>query len=161
VFVADVDLGLEKQTEAVRQQLAKCQTRHDERRHQLDMHVAEIHDLRQTIQEQAAELQGTEDERKRMAADRVLVAQTIAALEADLHKVRREAEKIRRDVKQLREERAQLQARSNDDKALTERSQAQIRQLSEDIGSLQEKLRRHEDAESNHICAASVGSYLS
>src|ERR1700733_3937661 len=91
-------------------------------------------------QEQAAELQGTEDERKRMVTDRVRVARTIAALEADLHKVRREAEKIRRNVKQLREEHAQLQARSNEDKALTERSQAQIRQLSEDIVSLRKNL---------------------
>jgi chromosome segregation ATPase len=147
-------LTLKKQTEAVHQQLAKHQSAHDKRRHQLDIHVAEIQDLRQTIQEQAAELQSTEEERKRITADRVRVAQTVAALEADLHKVRREAEKIRRDVTQLREERAQLQARSKDDRTVVERSQAQIRQLGEDIVLLQNKLRRHEEAASNHICAA-------
>lgn len=80
----------------------------------------------------------------------------MAALEADLNRVRREAEKIRRDITQLREERAKLHARSKEDKIVTEQSQAQIRKLHQDIVGLQKKLRRHEDAASNHVCAACV-----
>lgn len=131
---------------------------HDERRHQLDLRVTEISDLRQVIQDQAAELQGTEEERKRLASERAQVARTVAALEADLNNVRREAGKIRRDVAQLRDERAHLHAQSKEDKMLAEKAQTQVRRLRDDIASLQKRVRRHEEAAANHVCAAYVGA---
>ncbi|KAF8314706.1 hypothetical protein DL93DRAFT_2155586 [Clavulina sp. PMI_390] len=143
-----------EQTNSVRQQLIKYQSAHDERRHQLDVRIAEIEDLRQTIQEQAAELQGTESERMAMMTERTRVAQAVSLLEADLHRVRRESDKIRRDVKQLREERATLMKKSEQDHIVTKRSQAQLHRLQEEVVDLRKKLRRSEDSMARHVCAA-------
>lgn len=134
--------------------MAKYQSNHDERRHQLDLRVSEIAELRQIVQEQAAELQGTDAERKRIASERVHVAETVALLEADLNNVRREATKIRRDVAQLRDERAKLLEQSKEDKMASDKALVQVRRLQDDVSTLRRKVRKQEDAAASHVCAA-------
>ncbi|KAF9515240.1 hypothetical protein BS47DRAFT_1391776 [Hydnum rufescens UP504] len=141
-----------EQTESVRKQLAQSQAAHDDRRHQLDLRVTEIEDLRLALQEQAAQLQDAESEKNRLANERIAVARTISALESDLKRVRRDAEKIGRNVSQLKAERAKMVARSQEDKIISDRSQAQIRELHVQLVALQTRARKAEEDATNHVC---------
>ena len=140
-------------TEAVRRQLSKSQAVHDDRRHQLDLRVTEIEDLRLQLQEQAVELQDVELEKNRLSRERMEVARTISTLEADLKRVRRDAENIRKDVTQLKSERAGLIARSQEDKLTIERAQAHVRQMHTQLVEVQRKVREVEESQAAAVPA--------
>ncbi|KAG2358528.1 hypothetical protein BDR07DRAFT_1294630, partial [Suillus spraguei] len=123
----------------LRDDYAKSQSSHDNRRHQLDSHLGEIEDLRRALSNQADELQRSEEEKNRMAIEKTDVARTVAALESDLRRVKRDAEAFGRDLKTLRTEKQKLQERHKDELTKAERAkkqaQTQIRLLNEQLGN--------------------------
>jgi chromosome segregation ATPase len=125
----------------------------------LDLRVTEIEDLRLALQEQAAQLQDAESEKNRLANERIAVARTISALESDLKRVRRDAEMIGQNVSQLKAERAKMVARSQEDKIISDRSQAQIRELHVQLVALQTRARKAEEDATNHVCDTYVPGF--
>ncbi|KAJ7180785.1 hypothetical protein C8R46DRAFT_885504 [Mycena filopes] len=132
------------------------QVSHDDRRHELDLHLGEIDDLRHALDDQADQLQQAEAEKDRIAAEKSDVARTVAALEADLRRVRRDAEAFGRDLKLLRSEKERLEAKQTEETQKADRtrkqSQTQIRVLTEQLeGQRTKTLRAREDLK-NHVC---------
>ncbi|KAF8335081.1 uncharacterized protein EI90DRAFT_3049408 [Cantharellus anzutake] len=74
------------------------------------------------------------------------VARTITTLEADLKRVRRDAENIRKDVALLKNERAGLLAKTHEDKLTIERAQAHVRQMHSQLVEMQRKVREVEES---------------
>lgn len=146
--------------ENVRKDLAKSQSAHDERRHQLDLRVTEIDNLRLALEEQAAQLAQVEKERNRLGTERADVARTISALESDLKRVRRDAEKFGRDLDKLRAERDKLREKNEEEREARAQKEEQARNLQEQMLHLQKKAKKVEEAMLSHICAAYVFSIL-
>ena len=88
-----------------------------------------------------------------MAVEKTDVARTVAFLEADLKRVKRDAEAFGRDLKALRSEKEKLQERHRDELAKAERAkkqaQTQIRLLNEKLDSQHASLKTAKD----HECA--------
>ncbi|KAL1693565.1 hypothetical protein GGG16DRAFT_88498 [Schizophyllum commune] len=123
-------------------QYLKSQTSHDGRRHQLDLHLLEIEDLRRALSDQADELHRAEAERHRIEAERSDVAKTVGVLEADLKRVRRDAEAFGRDLQALRGEKEKLEAKRREDERARKQAQAQIRLLTEQVERHKESARK-------------------
>ncbi|KAF9048336.1 hypothetical protein BDZ89DRAFT_1057909 [Hymenopellis radicata] len=127
----------------LRDEHASSQTLHDNRRHQLDLHMAEIDELRRALSDQAEELQRTEAEKKRISAERSEVSRTVASLEADLRRVKKDAE-------------AFAEAKQKDDLAKAQRArkqtEAQIRLLTEQIEVHKMKAVKFKDQFEKHVC---------
>jgi len=148
-----IGLTLEQRVNKLRSDFTKTQSSHENRRHQLDSYLAEIDDLRRALSNQADELQRSEEEKNRMAVEKTDVARTVAFLEADLKRVKRDAEAFGRDLKALRSEKEKLQERHRDELAKAERAkkqaQTQIRLLNEKLDSQHASLKTAKD----HECA--------
>lgn len=99
-----------------------------------------------------------EEEKRRMATEKDDVARTVATLEADLRRVKRDAEAFGRDLKLLRSQKDKLEADKKDEINKAERAhkqaQTQIRLLKEEILAQKEKVRASEDKWRGHTCAA-------
>ncbi|KAL0954003.1 hypothetical protein HGRIS_005160 [Hohenbuehelia grisea] len=141
------------------------QTSHDNRRHQLDLHLSEIDDLRRALSNQASELQRAEAEKNRIAAEKSRIAaersdvvQTISTLESELRRVKKDAEVFGRDLKLLRLEKDRVESKRRDETEKAERSrkqaQAQIRVLNEQLEGQREKTAHAREELENHVCAA-------
>ncbi|KAF9073179.1 hypothetical protein BDP27DRAFT_1319010 [Rhodocollybia butyracea] len=136
---------------------AASRTTHDKHRHQLDLYLGEIEDLRKALSDRSEELHIVEAEKLRVAAERSDVAQTVAALEADLKRVRQNAEAFGRDLKNLRAEKERLERKHQEEQSRADRTkkqtQTQIRLLTEQLeGQRAKTLKAREDLE-NHVCA--------
>lgn len=85
------------------------------------------------------------------------VARTVAALEADLRRVKRDAEAFGRDLKLLRNQKDKLESDKKEEISKAERAQkqaqAQIRLLKEEILNQKEKVRAGEDKWRTHVCS--------
>ncbi|KAJ6619906.1 hypothetical protein B0H10DRAFT_2024000 [Mycena sp. CBHHK59/15] len=132
------------------------QSSHDNRRHELDLQLGEMDDLRRALDDQADQLQRTEAEKNRIAAEKSDVAKTAAALEADLRRVRRDAEAFGRDLKLLRSEKERLEAKQKDEVTKAERtrkqSQTQIRVLTEQLEAQRVKTLQAKEEFRSHVC---------
>ncbi|KAL1747869.1 hypothetical protein HDZ31DRAFT_72004 [Schizophyllum fasciatum] len=133
-------------------QYLKSQTSHDGRRHQLDLHLLEIEDLRRALSDQADELHRAEGERHRIEAERSDVAKTVGVLEADLKRVRRDAEAFGRDLQALRGEKEKLEAKRKEDERARKQAQAQIRLLTEQVERHKEGARKARAELEGHAC---------
>ncbi len=122
--------------------------------------MAEIDELRRALSDQAEELHRTEIEKKRISAERSEVSRTVASLEADLRRVRKDAEAFGRDLKMLRSEKEKAEAKQKDDLAKAQRakkqSEAQIRLLAEQIEVHKMKAVKFKDQFEKHVCVAYV-----
>lgn len=80
-----------------------------------------------------------------MAIEKTDVARTVAALESDLRRVKRDAEAFGRDLKILRTEKEKQQEKHKDELTKAERAkkqaQTQIRLLNEQLGGQHTKLK--------------------
>jgi chromosome segregation ATPase len=136
---------------------AASQSSHNNRRHQLDLHLAEVDDLRRALLNQADELHRAEEEKNHIASQKSDVARNVALLESDLKRVRKDAEAFGHDLKHLRAEKEKWDAKQRDEAAKAERarkqSQTQIRLLNEQLDSQREKVRRIKEDLRNHVCA--------
>lgn len=92
-----------------------------------------------------------------MASEKDDVARTVAALEADLRRVKRDAEAFGRDLKLLRNQKDKLESDKKEEISKAERAQkqaqAQIRLLKEEILNQKEKVRAGEDKWRTHVCS--------
>ncbi|KAF7370481.1 PACT-coil-coil domain-containing protein [Mycena sanguinolenta] len=133
------------------------QVSHDNRRHELDLQLGEIDDLRRALDDQADRLHRTEAEKNRIAAEKSDVSRTVAALEADLRRVRRDAEAFGRDLKLLRSEKERLEAKQREEAQMVDRtrkqSQTQIRLLTEQLEAQRAKTSRAKEELQSHVCA--------
>lgn len=140
----------------LRNEYAASQKSHENRRQQLDIHLAEIEELRHALASQANELQRTEQEKNRMATEKTDIARTIAVLETELKRVRKDAEIFGRDLKALRAEKEKSQQRQKEDITKAERArkqaQTQIRLLSDQLENQKAKNKRLQQ----HVCATYV-----
>ena len=122
------------------------------------MYCLEIEDLQRALSEQADELHRAEKEKHRIAAEKEGVAQTVASLEADLRRVKKDAEAFGRDLKRLRAEKEDMEESHKHELTRSERSkkqaQAQIRLLTEQLESHKEAARRAQEDLRRHSCAA-------
>jgi chromosome segregation ATPase len=157
--------------ESLRRELASAQIVHDNRRHQLDLQVTEVDDLKQALDERVAELRNaastndklsSERDRLRTEKDRLNSerAQLISVLEADMKRVRKDAERFAKDLQDLRVERDALNARRREDKEQAERTnsqaQAQIKTLTEQLESIRRKAGVAERNLTDHVCSRCV-----
>ncbi|KAH7890884.1 hypothetical protein F5I97DRAFT_1839637 [Phlebopus sp. FC_14] len=142
----------------LRSEYAVSQNAHEKRRQQLDVHLAEIDELRRALSNQADELQRTEQEKNRALIEKSDIARTIAELEADLKRVRKDAETFGRDLKALRAEKERTQDKQKEEAAKAERAkkqtETQIRLLNEQLQSQKDKAKKAKEELQHHVCSA-------
>jgi myosin protein heavy chain len=118
--------------------------------------LLEIEDLRRQLASQTDELKHAESEKDRMSSEKREIARTVAALENDLRRVRRDAEAFGRDLKALRQEKAELEAQRKEDAVKTERSRkqnaAQIKLLNEQLDAQRDQASWIRQQLDNHVC---------
>lgn len=141
-----------ERVERLRTDLRTTQSHHDERRHQLDLQIAEIEDLRREIAWRDEELAL---ERRRGAASSELVA-TVNALEKEVDRVRADAKMFARELKTLRDGREDLELLRREEASRAERVQmqlkAQVRVLDEQADKQRGRIRRLVEELETHIC---------
>ncbi|KAF7308394.1 PACT-coil-coil domain-containing protein [Mycena chlorophos] len=146
-----------EQTNRLRSEYRASQASHDDRQHELDVQRTEIEDLRRALDGQADQLQRAEVEKDRLAAEKSDVARTVASMQAEMARVRREAEALGRDLKHLRSEKERLESKHGEENQKAERarkqSQAQVRVLTEQLESLRERAARAKEELRDHVCA--------
>jgi len=118
--------------------------------------MSEIEDLRRALSDRSTELHRVEAERERISAEKDDVAKTVAALENDLRRVKRDAEAFGRDLKLLRAEKEKLELKHQDEQVKAERlkkqSQTQIRLLNEEVESQRTKAQKAKEQLEKHVC---------
>jgi chromosome segregation ATPase len=116
--------------------------------------------LRRALSDRADELQRTEEEKARIASEKSDVAQAVAVLEADLRRVKRDAEAFGRDLKTLRAEKEKMETVHKDETSAAERArkqaQAQIRVLNERLEVQQDRAKVVEEQLERHVCSMCV-----
>ncbi|KAK0501582.1 hypothetical protein EDD18DRAFT_1066550 [Armillaria luteobubalina] len=141
----------------LRDEHAASQLSHDNRIQQLDLHMTEIDDLRHALSNQSEELQRAETEKNRMSAERSEVSRTVAVLEADLKRVKKDAEAFGRDLKLLRTEKDRAEAKQKDELTKVERAkkqaQTQVRLLTEQLDGQKAKVATAREQWEKHVCA--------
>ncbi|KAI0091595.1 hypothetical protein BDY19DRAFT_885665 [Irpex rosettiformis] len=147
-----------KRLTKLREQHAVSQTSHDQRRHDLDIQLLEIEDLRKMLLAQADVLQRVEEDKDRATYEKTDMSRTVAALESDLRRVKRDAEAFGRDLKLLRSQKERAEEGRREDAAKADRAQkqaqTQIRLLKDEAKEEREKTRTLQDQWSRHICAS-------
>jgi chromosome segregation ATPase len=113
------------------------------------MHRLEIDDLRKALDARANDLQRVEEEKEKVSSEKDIVALTVASLEKDLKRVKRDAEAFGKDLQVLKMEKEELEVKSTNEIAKAERTkkqaQAQIRVLTEQLNAEKERLRKVEE----------------
>jgi chromosome segregation ATPase len=141
-----------ERVEGLRKTLRQTQSGHDERRHQLDMQIAEIDDLKRELAWRDEEL---ELERRRGGKDTDLLA-TVEALEKEIRRIKTGAETFARDLNSLRESNDDLELRGREDASRAERVQmqlrTQVRLLDEQLESQRGRVRQLVDELEGHLC---------
>jgi chromosome segregation ATPase len=139
----------------IRDRQTASEASHKSRRQQLDTYLREIEELRCALSNQADELQRTEEEKARIAAEKTGVTQAVEVLEADLKRVKRDAEVFGRELKLLRAEKERLEIVRKEESSSAERTrkqaQAQIKLLSEQLEDQRDRLRTAEQELQRHV----------
>lgn len=116
--------------------------------------------MRHALSERAEELHKVEIEKYRLSAEKSNVATTVAVLEADLKRVKKDAEAFGRDLKLLRREKEKQEAKHREELSGLERTrkqaQTQIRLLNEQLERQREKSGRAQQDLKNHVCVTYV-----
>lgn len=146
---------------ALRDQLRTTQKFHDDRRHDLDLHAREIEDLRRALTDRESELERAETSKLRVAQEKSGFAQTVRELEADLSRVRKDAQRFGEDLKALRKERDKLEEKKRVEEERARKAERGHSQLKTELKLVKEELE-HEKGRSrkamgewaSHVCAA-------
>lgn len=148
----------------LRDEQSSSQQLHDNRRHQLDLYMTEIDELRRALSDQAEELHRVESEKKRISSERSEVSRTVAALESDLRRVKREAEAFGKDLKMLRSEKDKAESKLKEDGTKFQRAKkqadSQIRLLTEQLDSQKATASKWRKQVETHVCLMYVLSLL-
>lgn len=118
--------------------------------------MRELEELRRAILESEDQAYGDVVEQKGSLAEKDELAHAIGILEADLKRVRRDAEAFGRDLRHLKEEKEAMIEVHAEDMAKAQRArkqaQTQIRVLYEQLEEQKEKLVRIKAEFQNHVC---------
>ena len=151
--------------DALRDQLRAAQKSHDDRRHELDLHVHEIEDLRRALTDRENELERTEASKVRASQEKSEFARTVRELEADLLRVRKDTERFGNDLKALRKERDKLEEKKKVEEEKARKAERGQNQLKTELRLLKEELegekgrsRKALEGWKSHVC---VTGYLS
>jgi uncharacterized protein (UPF0335 family) len=124
------------------------------------MQVQEIEDLKQALTQRSSELERIEEEKKRMSKEHSDVMRTVASLENDLKRVKKDAETFGRDLRALKGERDELALRRREENGKAERVHDQLRSH---IGVLEQQVEVEmarrvglQDQMQAHICGGYV-----
>ncbi|EIN03865.1 hypothetical protein PUNSTDRAFT_77359 [Punctularia strigosozonata HHB-11173 SS5] len=146
-----------KSVNKLRGEYAATQSSHEGRRQQLDDHLHEIEELRRLLSQQADELHRAQQEQDRIAVEKNDVARTVANLEADLRRVKRDAESLGRDLKILRAEKDKGEAQQVEEVTKARRAlkqtQSELRIVTEQLERYKEKATAAQDRLRSHVCA--------
>lgn len=144
------------QVNRLRREFSTSQLSHDERRHELDLRVSEIEDLRRELSERVRELERVESENNQARADRSGIVRTVTSLESALKRVRKDAEVLGRDLKDLKVERDRSTTKHRDELSKADRAQkqlsAQLRLAKEQLELQQEKTKTAIAQWNDHVC---------
>lgn len=147
----------------LREQYKASQSLHDNRRHELDMHLLEIEDLRRALSDRQSELERVEAEKSRVGLEKSDFLKTVKALEADLQRVRKDAERFGSDLKVLRGEKDKLEERRRVERERAENAEraekqlkARMRILTEELDGEKERYTRVQAEWRAHVCTAYV-----
>lgn len=147
---------ISSQLDGLRQQLSASQATHEEHTHQLDLKVHEIEDLRRELTEKARVVEKVTMEKDQANADRSDILRTVARLQSDLKRVRRDAEVLGKDLKELRNERDKAEAKHRDELNQAEKVQkqlsAQMRVANEQLEMHRVKAKKASAELQNHVC---------
>ncbi|KAG8721405.1 hypothetical protein FRC08_013359 [Ceratobasidium sp. 394] len=143
-----------ERAESLRQRNANSQNEHEKRQHRLDMQVTEIESLRAMLTEREA---GMKDMAAAMHIARGAQSDAehvVRSLQAELKRVKSEADQLGTDIEQLRSERVGENGRGKDRQERARvQAQAQMRALNEQLqsakdaaGQLQARLKDHSAA---------------
>lgn len=136
---------------------ATSQATHENHRHQLDLYLAEIAELKSALATQTQGLQKAQHEKAHADSEKADVARVISELQADTARVRKEAEAFGRDLKVLRAEKEQLEGLRHEDITKADRAKkqslAQIRVLSEQLEQQRESAAHARAELKSHLCS--------
>lgn len=142
----------------LREEQASSQTSHDNRRHELDLKLLEIEDLRRALADRADDLERAEAEKNRIAHEKTDMTRNVTSLEADLRRVKHDAEAFGRDLKALRAQKDKLESEQKEERSKAERAQKQnqteIRLLKDEAKEQKEKALALQRRWKDHVCAA-------
>jgi hypothetical protein len=122
------------------------------------LYRVEIEDLHRALSEQADELHKAEREKNRFAVEKEGVSRSVASLEADLRRVKKDSEAFGRDLKRLRAEKENME--ESHKREITRLSKAkkqalaQIRHLNEQLENHKGAVYKAQEALKRHSCAA-------
>ena len=144
---------------ALRDQLRNAQKSHDDRRHELDIHTHEINDLRRALTNREDELERIEASKIRVTQEKSEFVRNVRELEADLLRVRKDAERFGNDLKALRSERDKLEEKKKVEEERAkkaERGQSQlktkVRLLEEELEGEKGRSRKALEGWKSHVC---------
>ena len=145
---------------ALRDQLRTAQKSHDDRRQDLDLHTHEIEDLRRALNNREDELERVEASKSRVTQEKSEFVRNVRELEADLSRVRKDAERFGSELKVLRSERDKLEEkkRAEEERAKkAERGQShlktKVRILEEELEGEKGRSRKALEGWKSHVCA--------
>lgn len=122
------------------------------------MHLVEIEDLKRALQSQNNRVQQFEEEKEKIVAEKNDTMKTIITLEADLKRVKRDAETFGRDLKALRAEKEKAETKYRNEIAKLERTkkqtQTRLRLANEELSWQKEQVARTKENLDKHICTA-------
>jgi len=131
----------------LRKEYVSSTNSHEKRQSELDVRLLEIEDLKRALQKQSTKVQRAEEEKEKVIAEKQDVSKTIAALEADLRCVRRDAETFSRDLRRLKTEKERAEEKYKDEIARLERnkrqSQAQLKLLTDELDQQKQEIADH------------------
>lgn len=120
------------------------------------MQVQEIDELKQALDDRDGQLHKVQREKDG-------VAKNISGLEADLRRVRNDAEAFGKDLKMLKAEKDRLEARLKEELSMAERAkkqnQTQIKLLNEQLESQKQRATRALEVYESHVCAGYVSRF--
>ncbi|KAI0057426.1 hypothetical protein BV25DRAFT_1892643 [Artomyces pyxidatus] len=129
----------------LRDEQAASQTSHDNRRHALDLQLLEIEDLKRALAERTDALQAAEAAQVRAASAHEREQEQerlVATLEADLTRVRRNAEALGRDLRAERKRREDENARREEERKKEKGKAGHAKKEVEDVRREMEKIER-------------------
>ncbi|KZT21623.1 hypothetical protein NEOLEDRAFT_744493 [Neolentinus lepideus HHB14362 ss-1] len=129
----------------LRDEYAMSQTSHEKRRHQLDMALHEVDDLKCALSSQASEL----ERQRAQAENNQATTSAVAVLAEDLRRVKKEAEAFGQDLKQLRAEKVKME----DEMSKARRREKQVESKAKVLGEQLDKAKTICEKWKTHVCA--------
>lgn len=144
----------------LREKHAAHSTSHDNWRHKLDLQVLEIDELKQALADRSTHLHIVQKEKEKLSdklsSANTDIAQNVSHLEADLRRVRRDAEAFGRDLEVLRREKATLEDRLKDEKERGDRGrkqmEARVKILDTEVERARGRAARVLEEWEGHVC---------